>query len=177
VPDLVCGTKITLREGHLRILPFIEYSIIKNRNTLDKNKCINNIKYPGLPLAIPHLVSPSHCFNSSYSYTRLRTRVITINLIAVFALLISVNAYPYYREVNETLVPEFRVVKGSDPDVLQIGSCSGFNGQFILIPCTYPPDYNLFINALNNALEVGNVKGEPITFSNDASDQSGATNK
>lgn len=118
MPDLVCGTKITLREGHLRILLFIEYSIIKNRNTLDKNKCINNIKYPGLPLAIPYLVSPSHCFNLSYSYIRLRTRVITMNLVVVFALLISMNAYLYYREVNETLVLEFGVVRGSDPDVL-----------------------------------------------------------
>jgi hypothetical protein len=177
VPDLVYRTKITLREGYLRMLPFIEYSIIKNRNTLDKNKYINNIKYLGLPLAIPHLASPLYCFNSSYSYIRLRTRVITMNLVAVFALLISVNAYLYYREVDETLVPEFGVVRGTDPDVLQIGSCSGFNRQFVPIPCTCPPDHNLFINALNNALEVGNVKGEPITFSNDASDQSGATNK
>jgi hypothetical protein len=169
VPDLVCRTKITLREGHLRILLFIEYSIIKNRNSLDKNKCINNIKYPGLPLAIPYLASPSHCFNLSY-YTRLRTRVTTINLVVAFALLISVNAYLYYREVNKTLVLEFGVVRGSNPDVLQIGSCSRFNGQFVLIPCIYPPNRNLFINALNNTLEVGNVEGEPITFSNDASD-------
>ncbi len=177
VPDLVCRTEITLRKGHLRILPFIEYSIIKNRNTLDKNKCINNIKYPGLPLAIPHLASPSHCFNSSYSYTRLRTRVTTMNLVVAFALLISVNAYPYYGEVNETLVPEFGVIRGSDPNVLQIGSYSGFNGQFVPIPCTCPPDRNLFINALNNALKVGNVEGEPITFSNNASNESVATNK
>jgi hypothetical protein len=118
MPDLVYRTKITLREGYLRILLFIEYSIVKNRNTLDKNKCINNIKYLGLPLAIPHLVSPSHCFNLSYSYTQLRTRVITINLIVVFALLISINAYPYYKEVDETLVPEFGVVRGFNPDVL-----------------------------------------------------------
>jgi hypothetical protein len=100
-----------------------------------------------------------------------------MNLVAVFALLISVNAYPYYREVDEMLVPEFGVVSDTDRDALQIGSCTGFNGQFVPIPCTCPPDRNLFINALNNALEVGNVEGEPITFSNDASDQSEATNK
>jgi hypothetical protein len=41
-----------------------------------------------------------------------------MNLVVVFALLISMNAYLYYREVNETLVLEFGVVRGSDPDVL-----------------------------------------------------------
>jgi hypothetical protein len=51
------------------MLPFIEYSIIKNRNILDKNKYINNIKYPGLSLAMPHLASPLYCFNLSYFYT------------------------------------------------------------------------------------------------------------
>jgi hypothetical protein len=118
VLDLVYRTKITLREGYLRILLFIEYSIIKNRNILDKNKYINNIKYPGLPLVIPYLVSPSYYFNLSYSYIWLRTRVIIMNLIIVFVLLISINAYLYYREVNETLVLEFRVIRGSDPNVL-----------------------------------------------------------
>jgi hypothetical protein len=78
VLDLVYRTKITLREGYLRILLFIEYSIIKNRNILDKNKYINNIKYPGLPLVIPYLVSHLYLFqfklllyitkNSSYNY-------------------------------------------------------------------------------------------------------------
>ncbi len=41
-----------------------------------------------------------------------------MNLITAFALLISVNAYLHYGEVNETLVPEFGVVRGTDPDVL-----------------------------------------------------------
>jgi hypothetical protein len=100
-----------------------------------------------------------------------------MNLVTVFALLISANAYPYQGEVDETLVPEFGVIRGTDPDVLQVGSCTGFNGQFVPIPCTCPPDRNQFINALNNALEAGNVEGEPITFSNNASDQSVATNK
>jgi hypothetical protein len=116
--NLVYKTKITFKESYLRILPFIEYNIIKNRNTLDKNKCINNIKYPGLPLIIPYLASPLHYFNLSYFYTRLKTRVITINLIIVFALLIFINAYLYYKEVNKTLVLEFGVVKGFDPNVL-----------------------------------------------------------
>jgi hypothetical protein len=116
VLDLVYKTKITLKEGYLRILPFIKYSIIKNRNSLNKNKCINNIKYPGLPLTILHLAFPLHYFNLSY-YTQLRTRVITINFIIAFALLISINAYLYYKEVNKTLVLEFGVVKGFNLNV------------------------------------------------------------
>jgi hypothetical protein len=39
-------------------------------------------------------------------------------LIVIFALLSSINAYLHYGEVNETLVLEFRVVKGTDPNVL-----------------------------------------------------------
>lgn len=100
-----------------------------------------------------------------------------MNLIIVFALLVSINTYPYYRGVDKTLVPEFGVVIGTDRDILQIGSCSRFNGQFIPIPYIYPPNRKQFINALNNALKAGNVEGELITFSNNASDQSGATNK
>ena len=100
-----------------------------------------------------------------------------MNLITVFAFLISVNAYPYQGEVDETLVPEFGVARGTDPDILQVGSCIGFNGQLISIPCTCLPDRNQFINTLNNALKMGNFEGEPITFSNNANDQSVATNK
>jgi hypothetical protein len=100
-----------------------------------------------------------------------------MNLIAIFALLTSVEAYAYSGEVDETLVPEFGVVRGTSPDVLQKGSCTGFNGKFVPIPCSCPPDRDQFINALNNALAAGQVEGDPITFSNDISDQSEATNK
>jgi hypothetical protein len=100
-----------------------------------------------------------------------------MNLLTVFALLISANASPYQGEVDETLVPEFGVIRGTDPNVLQIGSCTGFSGELVPIPCTCPPDRNQFIDALNDALEVGNVEGEPITFSNNVSDQSVATNQ
>jgi hypothetical protein len=116
--DLIYKTKITFKESYLRILPFIKYNIIKNRNILNKNKCINNIKYLGLPLAILYLISPLYYFNLSYFYTRLRTRVIIINLIIVFAFLISINAYLYYKEVNKTLVLEFKVIKGFNFNVL-----------------------------------------------------------
>ncbi|KAG9233589.1 hypothetical protein BJ875DRAFT_378318 [Amylocarpus encephaloides] len=100
-----------------------------------------------------------------------------MNFIVFFALLISVSAYPYHGQADETLVPEFGVITGTDPDVLQRGSCSGFNGQLVPIPCTCPPDRKQFINALNDALQAGNVEGEPIAFSNDAGDQSRVTNK
>jgi hypothetical protein len=80
------------------------------------------------------------------------------------------NTYIHYREVNETLVPEFGVIRGTNPDILQIGSYSGFNRQLIPIPYTYSPNRNLFINALNNTLEVGNVNRELITFSNNTRD-------
>lgn len=100
-----------------------------------------------------------------------------MNLLTVFAFLISANAYPYQGEVDETLVPEFGVIRGTDPNVLQIGSCTGFSGELVPIPCTCPPDRNQFIDALNDALKVGNVEGEPITFSNNVSDQSVATNQ
>jgi len=118
VLDLIYRTKITFKEGYLKILPFIKYNIIKNRNILDKNKYINNIKYLGLLLIIPHLISLLYYFNLSYFYTRLRTRVIIINLIIVFAFLIFINAYLYYKEVNKTLVLKFGVVRGFNPNVL-----------------------------------------------------------
>jgi len=121
-------------------------------------------------LAISHLVSPLYCFDLSYSYTRLRNRVLTINLVVVFALLISINTYAHHGDVDETLVLEFGVVSGTDPDVLQIGSYSRFNRQLVLIPCTCSPDRNLFIDTLNNALKVGKVERELIMFSNDTSD-------
>jgi hypothetical protein len=41
-----------------------------------------------------------------------------MNLVIVFALLIFINAYLYYKEVDKILVLEFEVVKGTDSDVL-----------------------------------------------------------
>ena len=54
-------------------------------------------------------------------------------MIIFFALLISVNAYLYQEGVDETLVPEFGVITGTDRNVIQVGSCTGLNGQFIPI--------------------------------------------
>jgi hypothetical protein len=75
------------------MLPFIEDSALKNRNTLDKNKYTDKYKVSGFTFGDTqaYLASFSHCFNPNYSYTRLRTRVTSMNLVAVFALLISVS--------------------------------------------------------------------------------------
>ena len=105
------------------------------------------------------------------------SRVMTVNLFTVLAFLITANTYPYQGEVDKTLVPEFGVTAGTDPDVLQIGSCAGFNGTLIQIPCTCPPDRYLFINTLNTALWTGSIEGEPISFSNNPNDKSMATNQ
>ena len=100
--DLIYKTKITFKESYLRILPFIKYNIIKNRNILNKNKCINNIKYLGLPLAILYLISPLYYFNLSYFYTQLRTRVIIINLIIVLILDL-INTAKYIKNLSSLL--------------------------------------------------------------------------
>jgi len=76
------------------------------------------------------------------------------------------------------LVPEFGVVAGTDANVLQQGSCSGFNGEKrIPIPCTCPPNREEFISKLKLALLAGNVFGDAISFSSDAADQSFETNR
>jgi hypothetical protein len=41
-----------------------------------------------------------------------------MNLIIVFALLISMNTYLYYREVNKILILEFGVIRGTNPNIL-----------------------------------------------------------
>jgi len=80
--------------------------------------------------------------------------------------------------VNLDLVPQFGVVKGTNANAQQVGSCDGFNGQAsVLIPCFCPPDRDVFLQRLGQAMADGNVLGEPIQFSNDATDQSEETNR
>lgn len=107
-----------------------------------------------------------------------------LSVAATFlATMATVHAIPsphlQHRAVDiSDLVPEFGVVAGTDADVLQLGSCSGFNGQkTIPIPCTCPPDRQEFISKLQTALLAGNVFGDAITFSDDATDQSFETNR
>lgn len=80
--------------------------------------------------------------------------------------------------VDQSLVPEFGVAQGIRTNGEQANNCEGFNGASpVQIPCFCPPDRQLFLERLGTAVLAGNVLGEPIVFSNNASDQSIATNK
>lgn len=82
--------------------------------------------------------------------------------------------------VNPALVPDFGVVAGSNADAQQAGSCDGFaaaTNAKVLIPCTCPPSRDSFLAALDKNVAAGQVEGTPVKFSNDAADQSTATNQ
>ncbi len=80
--------------------------------------------------------------------------------------------------VDPTLVPQFGILKGAGANVRQEGSCDGFNGvNAVLIPCFCPPDLDVFLQHLSDAVVAGNVLGQPIQFSNDATDTSEDTNR
>ncbi|KAI6373038.1 hypothetical protein MCOR25_003568 [Pyricularia grisea] len=82
------------------------------------------------------------------------------------------------RAVNPALVPSYGVTRNTNANAKQRGSCDGSNGQkTVLIPCTCPPERDAFLSKLSTAVAQGNVFGENITFSEDAADQSEATNK
>ncbi|KAL1878123.1 hypothetical protein VTK73DRAFT_8003 [Phialemonium thermophilum] len=80
--------------------------------------------------------------------------------------------------ILDALIPAFGVVTGAERDVLQIGSCSGFNGQTrVPIPCTCPPARDVFLKTLRDALIEGSILDEPISFDLDLSDGSADTNR
>lgn len=75
--------------------------------------------------------------------------------------------------INPNLVPQFGVVRGTDADAVQVGSCTGSTGtKTVLIPCACPPDRDAFLQKLSSAVAAGNSEGVPISFNNDASDLS-----
>lgn len=81
--------------------------------------------------------------------------------------------------VNPALVPDFGVVPGTNANAKQTGSCDGFaaaTNAVTLIPCNCPPNRATFLAALNENVAKGSVEGTPVEFSNDATDQSEATN-
>lgn len=97
-------------------------------------------------------------------------------LLGLFTLLAStIIARTCAERLDVSLVPQFGVTQGVGKDEIQKNSCTGFNGK--LIPCDCPPDRTEFIFKLENAIKTGSFLGEPIIFSNDASDQSVETNK
>lgn len=62
------------------------------------------------------------------------------------ALVASVSARPVKRDVDASLVPEFGLASGLNPT--GTGDCDGIagaNGQAIKIPCSCPPDRNVFL--------------------------------
>lgn len=92
--------------------------------------------------------------------------------------------------INAALVPTFGVTPNTNPGARgQAGSCDGFlatTNAVVAIPCTCPPSRTAFLAALGRNVAAGRVvlpqqqqqpQGTAIQFSNDASDQSVATNK
>lgn len=82
--------------------------------------------------------------------------------------------------VNPSLVPDFGVVPNTNANAKQVGSCDGFavaTNAVVLIPCTCPPSRDSFLAALDKNVAAGAVEGNAVRFSNDAADQSAATNQ
>lgn len=82
--------------------------------------------------------------------------------------------------INPSLVPDFGVTQNANANARQQGSCDGFNAAsnaVVNIPCSCPPSRASFLAALDKNVAAGSVQGEKVEFSNDASDQSDATNK
>lgn len=82
--------------------------------------------------------------------------------------------------VNPSLVPDFGVAPNTNADAKQKGSCDGFaaaSSAVTLIPCSCPPSRGAFLAALDRAVAAGQTQGTPVTFNNDAADQSAATNR
>lgn len=82
--------------------------------------------------------------------------------------------------VNPSLVPDFGVKANTNPGAKQAGSCDGFaaaSNAVTLIPCSCPPSRATFLAALDKNVAAGKVQGTAIRFSNDAADQSTATNQ
>ena len=62
------------------------------------------------------------------------------------AFIITCSAYPFKRDVDPSLVPEFGLASGINPT--GTGDCDGIKnaaGQVVKIPCSCPPDRNSFI--------------------------------
>lgn len=82
--------------------------------------------------------------------------------------------------IDPSLVPDFGVAQNVNANAKQQGSCDGFNAasnSVVLISCSCPPSRATFLAALNKNVAAGSVQGDKVTFNNDASDQSAATNK
>ncbi|KAI0761557.1 hypothetical protein BD413DRAFT_240144 [Trametes elegans] len=98
-------------------------------------------------------------------------------VLSAAAIAASVSSRPLLRrDVNASLVPEFGVQSGVNPD--GTGNCDGINGpdgKPILIPCACPPNRDEFIQLLNENVNAGFVVNNPsvgISFPEDGSQAS-----
>ena len=77
-----------------------------------------------------------------------------------------------YVTIDPTLIPAFGIVPGI-PSTSQPGSCQGANG--VNIPCPCPPDWDAFVQRLEQFTSAGKAFDIPLAFSADVSDMSFAT--
>ena len=62
------------------------------------------------------------------------------------AFITTCSAFPFKRDINPSLVPEFGLASGINPT--GTGDCDGIKnaaGQVVKIPCSCPPDRSSFI--------------------------------
>jgi hypothetical protein len=69
---------------------------------------------------------------------------------------------------NPSLIPPFGITPNLNPDGQ--GNCLGLNA--VQIPCTCPPDRDLFIQKVQSAVAAGNSEGVPVEFPLDDSTES-----
>ncbi|KAH8828546.1 hypothetical protein DL96DRAFT_1463673 [Flagelloscypha sp. PMI_526] len=75
----------------------------------------------------------------------------------LLATVLVASALPLRKRVNTALIPEFGIQAGQNPT--GTGDCDGVNG--IKIPCTCPPDRQLFIDQLNANVAAGRPVNNP----------------
>jgi len=89
------------------------------------------------------------------------------------AFISTCSAFPFKRDVDPSLVPEFGLASGINPT--GTGDCDGIKnaaGQVVKIPCSCPPDRNSFIQSLNANVIAGRVVNNPsvaVSFPTDNS--------
>ncbi|KIY69290.1 hypothetical protein CYLTODRAFT_452696 [Cylindrobasidium torrendii FP15055 ss-10] len=85
----------------------------------------------------------------------------TSAFVALVSVALSVSA-PVRRRVDDSLVPEFGVESGVNPD--GTGNCDGIagpDGKPVLIPCDCPPSRQSFIDSLNANVAAGKAVNNP----------------
>ncbi|KZP26344.1 hypothetical protein FIBSPDRAFT_782267 [Athelia psychrophila] len=88
--------------------------------------------------------------------------------LSVATLIATASGAPTKRDVDASLVPQFGLAAGLNPD--GTGNCDGINGangKPILIPCACPPDRDTFIASLNANVAAGHAVNNPsvaVTF-------------